>query len=140
MGFMDQAMNTILGSDSQGHLSSGLGEMLRGLKLSYDELCKIAHFVSPPTTQKVRSGSTTGTAGKYDVKDQLQLAMRAVRIDVTLFDNNAFIQWGKRTSELNDEMEYIAPGFYSLPAAAEFVQIRAVSGGTAARYAVSTWS
>lgn len=129
------------GPGGVNNFTNSVGEILRGLKLAYDELCKIAMFNAPPISQKTFSGTTANTTAEYAAADVHQLSQRAKRFDVLLYDNNAFISWASQPGQFtNDEQEYIAPGFYSLPAAARAVRIRKVVGGTAARYSVSSWT
>lgn len=140
-GFPNPLNQMLSGMFSGDAFKSGLGELLNGLKMTYDKMCEIAIFTAPPTAGKVKAGTTTGTAGLYNAADEIVMPMRAKRFDLFLYDNNLFLKWGlKKGGTMNDEVEYIAPGFYSIPAAAGFIALRSVNGGTVGRYTLVIYS
>lgn len=126
--------------------SMGLKYLDQRLSSLYVKLCDIANDLKIPDTFYGIAGTTQGGVGAYDAAhDTFMLPSSCRRVDVTLFDNNAIVQFDNNKAGPQDsfntfEMEYIAPGFYSFPYMANRVRIRAKDTAKQARYQMVMWT
>lgn len=129
---------TLPGMPDIGGLAKQIGG---GLQAIYGQTCAIAGYLKPATVPNVKAGTTvSGAARAFASSDVIVVPFQTKRIDVTLFDNGAFVKTaGNVEGNYDTEFELIGPGFYSFPIAARRIAL-ARSGGAEARYSVVAWT
>lgn len=111
----------------------------------FQKLCDIANYEKIPDIYQVYARTTTGAAqGAYDAQDSYVFPSNARRVDLILYLNNATVQFGSVREGPGDsytlgEIEYIAPGFYSIPMQAKRARLRATLLANQARYTLIEW-
>lgn len=113
-----------------------------GLVSIHGKLCDVYQNVKIPTVYRARAGVTSNNGGDYTPADTFEVPFNARRIDITLFDKNAVISIDNNSQgsvpSWGDDVQYIAPGFYSIPFVTKRLRIKDAGAGDA-KYQWSAW-